>query len=238
MSYCLISDLSRILQEKVKIGSNNIGTPQTNQGSTRANISPADAVYYINYATQYLDGRLKPFYVTPLRRIKSYETPLVNDIHHGSNVTVTVEDAGAFITGGMVRLQDKESMQTAMIVTPPQINQTPYITTLVLDRVNSDFLVANNARISILAYPDPIPLIVAQLASSFILDRIFVSMQSPDVSAFGKTQRNLARAQIENILSGEVFLMGQEVTGRRFFKGTLMDAYKSPAEIQKAVDKE
>lgn len=243
MPYCTVSDLSRILPEKVKIGDSNIGVPSPgragNQGSQRSNISPAESMYYIQYATEYIDGRLKPFYVTPLRRIKSYETILMSNLSAGNNVTVSVEDAGAFISGGMVRLQDNNNMETAMIVTPPIINQTSITTTLVLDAVHSNYFTSDNARISILGYPDPMPLVTAQMAVSFILDRLWSSEQSPDVSLYGKTQRNLARGQIENILSGEVLLFGQEMTGRRFVRMSLLDKWSSPVgEVQKGAEKE
>jgi hypothetical protein len=70
------------------------------------------------------------------------------------------------------------------------------------------------------------------------LDRLFVSQQSPDVSNYGRTQRNIARDSIDDILSGEVLLFGQEHTGRRFVRGSLFDAYDSPAEVQKGQEKE
>ena len=242
MAYATVSDLSRILPEKVKIGDQNIGVPVPgrtgNQGSQRSNISPQEAMYYIDYATSWIDARLRPFYAVPLRRIKSYETMLTENVYSGTNVTVTVEDAGAFIRGEMVRLQDKDNMETCIVSTPPLLIKTPHITTLVLESVHYSFLTTNGAKISLLEYPDPIPLITAQMAVSLILDRLWVSENAPDVSKFGVTQRNLARAQLENILSGEVLLFGQEHTGRRFIRLSLLDAFSSPAEVQKGQDKE
>lgn len=236
MAYCTVDDLRRILPEKVKIGDTNIGTPSPgrpgNQGSQRSNISPAEAEYYIEYATSYLDGRLRPFYSCPLRRIKSYETDTLSNISHGSNVVVTVHDSGAFIRGVLVRLQNPSIMETAMVT------DAPTITTLTLAHVVNNYLTSDNSKISVLQYPDPIPIITAQMACAFILDRLFVAEQQPDVSMYGKNQRNLARGQIENILSGEVLLFGQEMTGRRFVRTTLFDKWSSPAEIQKGVEKE
>jgi hypothetical protein len=114
------------------------------------------------------------------------------------------------------------------------------LTQVVLDRVVNNYLTADNTRISVLEYPDPIPLVTAQMSCSFILDRLFVSEQSPDVSQYSKNQRNLARAQIENILSGEVLLFGQEHTGKRFVRISLLDTFKSPAleQLQKGIEKE
>ena len=100
MAYCQTSDLSRILPEKVTIGDRNIGTPVPGNSVTgRSNISPAEAEYYIEYATQHVDSKLRNIYVSPLRRIKEYETDIMADIHHGTMVTVTVRDSGAFKIG-------------------------------------------------------------------------------------------------------------------------------------------
>jgi hypothetical protein len=239
MAYCTVSDVARILPEKVTIGSQNIGVSNPSiQGSQRSNISPEEAMRYIEYASSFLDARLRPFYACPLRRTKSYETMLTASIVAGINVVVTVEDSGAFIRGQLVRLQDKDNMETAIVTTIPLLTDVSNINNLTLDAVHYSFSTINNAKISVLEYPDPVPLITAQMAASLILDRIFVSQNSPDVSAFGVTQRNLAKAQIDNILSGEILLFGQEMTGRRFVRGSVFDAYKSPAEIQKGTDKE
>lgn len=236
MSYCTVEDLSRILPEKVKIGDENIGTPLPgragNQGSKRSNISPQEAERYITYAQQYIDGRLRPFYSCPLRRIKSYETETLSDVTHGSSISVIVHDSGAFIRGDLVRIQNKDAMETATV------SSTPNLTTVTLERVINNYLTADDTKISVLEFPDPIPIITAQMAVSFILDRLWTSEQAPDVSLYGKTQRNLARGQIENILSGEVLLFGQEHTGRRFLRGSLMDRFNSPAETQKGAEKE
>lgn len=236
MAYCTVDDLKKILPEKVKIGDSNIGTPVPgrvgNQGSQRSNISPQEAERYILYATQYIDGRLRPYYSCPLRRIKSYETPILNNISPGNMVTVLVHDSGSFERSDLARLQSKSNMETCTV------EDAPSLTTVRLVSVTGTYLALDDCKISILEFPDPIPLITSQMAVSFILDRLWTSEQAPDVSQYGKTQRNLARAQIENILSGEVLLFGQEHTGRRFCRGSLLDRFNSPAEIQKGADKE
>jgi hypothetical protein len=233
MGYATVDDLRRILPEKVTIGNSNIGVPTPNaQGSNRSNISSEEAVQYIEYATTYLDGRLRPFYSCPLRRIKQYETDVLSNPSHGDLVSITVNDSGSFLAGNLIRIQNYDTMETAIVTS------TPNLKTVVVDHLNNNYLSADNTKISIIKYPDPVPLVVAQMAASLLLDRLFVSQNSPDVSEFGKTQRNLARSQIENILSGEVLLFGQEFTGRRFCRITLLDAFSSPAEVQKGVEKE
>ena len=236
MAYCNVDDISRILPENVTIGSRNLGVPSPGRignqgGSTRSNLSPEEAERYIQYATSYIDGRLRPFYACPLRRVKVYEVEVLSDIVVGNNVTILLHDSGSFIRGNLVRIQSLYTMETATVI------DTPTLTTVRIDKISNNYS-STNTKISILQYPDPIPLVTAQLAAAMILDRIYVSQNSPDVSSFAVAQRNLARSQIENIMSGEVMLFGQETTGRRFIRMNLLDKWSSPAEVQKGVDKE
>ena len=235
MSYCNYQDMALILPEKVKISDQNIGTPSVtagNQGSNRSNISIPKAVQYIKKATEWIDARLRPFYVCPLSRIKQFETDVLNNPSHGSQVRIVVEDSGSFITGNLIRIQNYDTMETAVVT------DTPDLVTVVVDKLVNNYLSADGTKISVLQYPDPVPLITAQMASSFALDSLWASEQAPDSSKFGVTMRNLARAQMDNILSGEVLLMGQNHTGRRFIRMSLLDAFSSPAEVQKGVEKE
>jgi len=182
MGYCTVEDLRRILPENIKIGDQNIGTPVPGriggQGSKRSNISPEEAERYILYANQYIDARLRPFYVCPLRRIKSFEVEINSSISPGTNVAVTLHDTGSFIRGEVVRLQNKSQMETCIV------KEVPTLTTLVLEKVENTYTTVDQSKISILEYPDPIPITVARLACSFILDRLFVAEQAPDVSSY------------------------------------------------------
>jgi hypothetical protein len=234
--YCSIQSVREILPEKVTIGDQNIGTPSPGRPlssgtSGRSNISVAQAEDYIDYAQQYIDSRLRNTYVCPLRRTKSWEGDISANIIHGTNVIVTVRDSGPFNRGGVVRLQDKSKYENA------NITNVPSITTVTLETVVNDYS-ATDTKISVLEYPDPIVIVTARLACAIILDRLFNAEQAPDVSSYGKTQRNLAKNSVDSILIGEISLTGQEHTGRRFIRGSLLDAYKSPAEITKGQEKE
>lgn len=232
MAYCTIDDLRRILPEKVNIGDDNIGTPSPGRTSIkRSNISTKHARYYIEYAQQYVDARLRPFYLCPLRRVKSFETELDQIASAGSNSVVVVRDAGVFSLGELVRLQDKSGYENAIVSEVIDFNSFK------VDNLSNTYT-PDGGKVSIVEYPDPIPLVAARMACSYILDRLFTSEQSPDVSTYGKTMRNLAREAIDDILTGEALLFGQEHTGRRFVRGSLFDAYGSPVEIQKAVGRE
>jgi hypothetical protein len=132
--------------------------------------------------------------------------------------------------GAEVRLRDNNTWENATIT------EVVSATTMTVDTLTNSYPVGST--VGILEFPDPIPLTTSRMACSYILDRLFTAEQSPDVSNYGKTQRNLARNAIDDILTGEVLLFGQEHTGYRFIRGSLMSAYKSPAEVQKGEEKE
>jgi hypothetical protein len=221
-----------VLPEKISIGDTNIGTPSPGRATTqRSNVTVAQAEAYIDYAQQYLDGKLRPFYSCPLRRTKVWEGTIESDISAGTSVGVIVRDSGPFNKGCTARLQNKDQYENVTVASVTDV------TTIVLARVVSNYS-ATDTKISILEYPDPIPITTARLACAMILDRLFSAEQAPDVSTYGKTQRNLARDVVDGILRGEISLFGQEHTGRRFIRGSLFDAYASPAEIQKGEEKE
>jgi hypothetical protein len=228
--YCTVADLQAILPEKVKIGDDNIGTPTPGRpSSTRSNISPDQALQYIRYAQQYIDARLRPYYSCPLRRTVSFETPFTSTVAAGTDVSVTVHDSGSFGLGMNVRLRSTFQYEECTV------SDVPDFTHVVLATVVNSY---DGGELSVVEYPDPIPLVTARMACSYILDRLFTSEQSPDVSNYGKTQRNLARNSIDDILAGEVLLFGQEHTGYRFVRGSVYNAYKSPAEIQRGEERE
>ena len=220
--YCTINDLRSILPKQITIGDINIGTPSPGQpsNSNRSSMSEIEAIEFIKFAEQEVDSRLRPFYIVPLRRIKSFETNILNNIFAGSDVIVSVHDSGLFSRAQRVRLQSSESFEDVYI---KSINGND----IVINQVNNDYIVSES-KISILEFPDPIPIITARLAVSYAFDRLFSAEQSPNISEYGKAQRNLAINSIDNILTGTIFLFGQDHTGKRFVRGSVMDAYQNP----------
>jgi len=233
--YCTSTDVQAILAENVVIGNRNIGVPvpgRVGSGSARSNISIPECNRYISLATQQIDGKLRPFYVTPLRRVSTFEAPIMSNIGHGSDVVVRVEDSGPFIQWDLVRVQNKYQMEYC------NVKDVPTVTTIVLDQVVNDYTTVEESALNILKLPDPIPLITARLAASFIYDRLYTQSNSPEISVYGKNQRTLATNAIDDILRGIILLMGQNHTGRRFVRGSLFDAFSAAAEIQKGEEKE
>ena len=220
--YCDISDLRTLLPKPISIGDQNIGTPSPGKpSSNKAELTPAEAISFIRLAEQEIDSKLRPYYVCPLRRVKTFETEILGNVSHGTNVEIRVNDTGIFSQGQMIRLQSKTQMET------DEIASIKNLTTLVIGNAKYDYI-TYESKISILEFPDPIPLITARLAVSYLFDEKFSADQSPNISEYGKEQRRLASNSMDGVLSGTVLLFGQDHTGRRFCRGSLFDAYMNP----------
>lgn len=222
--YCTLNDVISLLPATVSVGVRNLGTPTIGaQVMQKNHITPDDMNNFIRYATQEVDSRLRPFYSCPLRRIKLFETEIINSIVPGTNIQVHVHDSGMFSKGMMVRLQDRSYYETAIVSDVPDLN------TVTIQSVASPYSQYNGV-ISILQFPDPIPLMTARMALSYGFDKLFAAEQSPDISSYGVAQRTLAMNAMDNILAGSVMLFGQEWSGRRFVRMPLLDAFSSPVK--------
>ena len=221
--YCTVNDMVSLLPEPITIGDINIGTPSPGRPNpaNRSKLTPDQAIRYIRFAGEEVDSRLRPYYVCPLRRVKTYETEILQNVASGSNVEIRVNDTGAFAKGQMVRLQSRTQMEV------DEIASVKNLTTLVISQVKYTYT-ADDGKISVLEFPDPIPLITARLAISYCFDQLFAAEQAPNISEYGKEQRRLAINGLDSVLSGAILLFGQDHTGKRFVRGSLFDAYQNP----------
>jgi len=222
--YANLQDLKNILPYNVKIDDTNYGKPSPGNPITkRSNLTTQEAIYFIDYASREINGRLSTQYFTPLRRINSFETEILENVLPGENVRVRVWDSGNFSKGQTVRLQNKSLMESE-IVEEVDPNDTRYV---VLQKVMYSYD-ADESKICILKFPDPVTILCARLAVSYAFEQLFNAEQQPDVSHYGEEQRKLALNSMDSILSGTVTLFGQDKTGRRYVKGDLLDAYSNP----------
>lgn len=236
--YATISQLRLLLPANITIGDTNLGTPYSPGNlafpgmpaptpgvpQNKDKLTETQAKKYIHTAAQEIDSRLRPYYLVPLRRIKSFETKLTQDISAGNNVPVFVHDTGPFSQFDMIRIQDDYNNELVEISNINGINE------LEISSLQNSYEVGAYSLISIVEYPDPIPITCARLAVSYIYDELFSAEQSPSVSEYGKEQRKLAFSAIDSMLDGTIKLFGQEHTGRRFIRGSLFDAYRSPVK--------
>lgn len=221
--YATVQDMVQLLPSNIQINDANLGEPSPGKFTQKDGVLTTEqAIGFISMAQQEVDARLSPFYLTPLRQIKIFEEALAEDAMAGNNVEIRLWTTAPFSVGDTVRIQSYYSLETATIT---QVRSSH---TFIIDRLKQTFHIEDDTNVSVLKYPDPVPLITARLAVSYAFDELFSAEQSPDVSNYGTEQRKLANNSLDNIMDGSAFLFGQEQTGRRFVRGTLFDNYYNP----------
>ena len=224
--YATIEDMRRILPSNVQISDENLGKPSPgNPIEKRSKLSPTDAIQFIKMGSSEIDSRLRNFYICPLRRIKTFETEIIENVSPGTNVRVRVWDCNNFAMGDIVRLQGTDIMELATVQ-----EANPYDPNYIVVKSVRYSYVGDASSISIVKYPDPIPIICARFAASYAFDQLFNAEQAPAASQYGQEERKLALNALDSVLSGTVLLLGQDHTGRRFVRGSLLDAFGSPTD--------
>ena len=201
MAYCTTSSLRSILPKTISIGDLSIVSPVLNAPGGSNTIDSRTAQFYINFASQEIDSRLSTVYVVPLKRIKTSEVPLTANCL--KSTTVTVEDNSGFKAGVLVRIGDLTNTEVNEVNRLPEEEYN--VTTLTLmNKTARDYLTSIQSTISVISYPDPIPLICARIAVATIIDRLFVAEQDPDISNYGKSLRTLSTNGLDEIMAGGI----------------------------------
>ena len=223
-----------MMPKSVTIGSVTVTSPTLQQA--QANTIPTKtALRYLNLATQWIDSRLKAIYICPLKRMKVLETDLTQNIPIGSSYLM-VEDSGNFNLDSLVRVTDSVGSETYTVNEIFDNDRNKIGITPVTTRAYS---LINSPIVNLLEYPDPVPLICAQICIGMLFDKVFSVQQSPDISNFGKTQRTQGSNALDDILQGIIRLEGQEQTGRRFARSSIRDTISiTVAELAHGRDKE
>lgn len=235
MSYCTINFMRALLPKPITIGNDNVTTPVLNKPGTTATIDIRTAQIFINFASQEIDARLSAIYVVPLKRVKTHEEDLTSDCRTGDK-KVYISDNGAFRAGCLARLGDDNGSEVNEVDILP--DDAYSIGEVALLRPISRNFSKSGTILSLVAFPDPIPLACARMAVAAIIDKQFVAEQSPDVSDYGKKQRTLAAAALDEVMAGTIRLHGQEFVGRRFVRTQLRDTTNVSGEIQRGGGKE
>jgi hypothetical protein len=214
-----------LLPEAITIGDTNIGTPSPGRPTAnRDKLTSQKARRYIRYAQEQVDARLRAVYVCPLRRTKTLETTITEDISSGSNVSIKVNDGNIFSYYDVVEIRDQLQIEET------EVKDLIDSKTIQVNTLSNNYSINDGTTISILEFPDPIPLITARLACATAFDELFASEQAPDLSNYGKTQRDMAFNALDSILDGTILLFGQEYMGRRFIRAPLFDAISNPVK--------
>ena len=236
MAYCTTRFMQAILPKTIIIDNANVTTPVLGKPGTASTVDVRTAQFYINFASQEIDSRLSTIYVVPLKRIKTVELPLIEHCQKGSK-TIKVEDNGGFKSGVLVRIGDIYHTEVNEVDRLPS-EEYDLNTILLMKATARDYTIGNQSIISVIAYPDPIPLVCARIAVATIIDRLFVAEQDPDTSNYGKSLRTLVSNNLDEIMAGGIRMNGQDFVGRRFVRMSLRDTMNTSAEIQRGSGKE
>jgi len=239
MAYCTISDLRKVLPKTITLGDDTITTPNVIQIKGKVDtLSTATAMYFIDLATQHINGRLETLYFCPLRRIKQIEVLLTQNIAAGGDI-VYVPDAMAFNVGNLIRISDGTHTETHFVA-EMWTNDVARFGQLKLDSVlQFSYTVTAATRVSELIFPNPIPVCCARIACGAIIDKLFITEQSPDApTAYGKSLRTQATNDLDAILAGAMHLKGQDYNGKRFVRTPMFDTIKSATQLPPGQSKE
>lgn len=240
MAYASLDDLRAILPKNITIGNVTAFSPDQANPST---ISVDTANRILHYATQYVDGRLTPYYLTPLKQIVEARRPIIHDMLPNST-DVMVEDVLPFMGGVAVRLKDDNGEELNRVKDVPEnfdegdgLRPNRRHVTLLYQTTNA-YDAESNAKLEIVSYPSPVTPMTAEYAVAFLYDKIFAADAAPDASNYGVKMRNQAREKLNAILTGQTRLRGQEFVGKRFVRQQLFDGFKNPGDIEGSPDKE
>jgi len=235
MGYCTLNLMRAVLPRLITIGDTTMTTPtiQKPSGGTTT-IETKEAERFIDLASQHINGRLRPVYMAPLKRVRFVEVEPISNIGQGAT-KIYVPDNGSFNIGGWVKIEDGAGNETFTIKLIPEnsFNEIELDTA-----VSRAYDISGGTTVSFVTYPDPIPSMAARIAVSMIIDKLFTSEQAPDVSNYGKTLRTNASGDMDSILAGTIRLEGQDHTGRRFCRTSVRDTWSTTGENQQGVTRE
>ncbi len=183
------------------------------------NLIPEDIVnQYITWADEEVNGAISVLYRTPLTEKTDFETTLAADIDEYNSVIVT-KTANPFAVGDTIVLADV--LGTEKHVVSEILSDTSFSTE---DFVQADFN-AVDTRVIRIKFPDPIPLIATRLAVANLFDKYFSAQSDPNISQYGKIQRELASNLLNDILNGRTDLHGSPRIGMPFVSPYLKRRY-------------
>lgn len=179
---------------------------------------------FISMADSFINSTLSVLYKTPLTEKSDAEFILAMSTDpYSAEIILEDNKAGQLVPGdNLIFVQD--GMEERGIVDSVLNSSTFVLESSLGLSYDPDY-----TRVIRIRYPDPIPNISARMTAASIYDRYFSAQSSSEKSDYGKSQRSLARLDLNNILNGRVVLHGQHRIGKRFASGNLMDRYGLPS---------
>ena len=237
MGYCTKTDIENIIAQALTTGTSTTldgltGTsvPLLYVGNRFDNdIEDSNIVdAFISIADSQIDGTLSELYDTPFSEIIDIETTLFSNIEE-YNEYIVLEKVFPLSPGDQVIIiqgEHEERHVIASIISPTVFSTEDPI----------QYFFTSGARIVRVTYPNPIRWISARISAANLYDKYFAAESSPNTSEFGNKLREIAGADLNNVLNGTIILHGQHRIGRRFYNANLVDQYGLP--VGGAISKE
>lgn len=180
---------------------------------------------YISMADSFINSVLSVIYKTPLSEKADAEFILaMNTDPYSSEVILEDNKAGQLVPGDNLIFVQNGIEERGVVESV--LNSS----TFTLESSLGLIYEPDYTRIIRVRYPDPIPNISARMTAASVYDKYFSAQSSSEKSDYGKSQRTLARVDLNNILNGRVVLHGQHRIGKRFVSGNLIDRYGLPTQ--------
>ena len=231
MAYCtrqeVIIMLANALSQGNPVGGLGTVSPITSIGKTITDtVTDDDINQYRRWTDQTIDAALSSIYRVPFKRVNCGSYDLAMDITAGDSQAI-LNDATGFIPDDVVLIRDDTNWQEMVIATVPN----DITITFTLPVINS--YLAVSTKIERIRYPNPLPTISARLTAATLYDKFFASQVEGNESDFGKTLRQKAFQEINQVLAGTVKVQiadAMEFVGRRYYNPALDDVYNTRAE--------
>ncbi len=226
MGYCTTRQVSDIIAQALTSGTNDTSgedmMPLIEFGShfNRNTISDDIINQYMTWADEEIDGALSEMYQVPLLQKSDLELELLLDIDEYNNI-VSLGKAYSLLPGDVLVFFNDTDEEKHIVSSVSNTNVE------LEDNIVGLFYVGDT-RVLRVKYPPPISVISSRLTAANIYDKYFSAQVSPNISDYGKTLRETARRDLNNILNGRTILHGQRRIGHRFFNSNIRDRYRLP----------
>lgn len=228
MGYCTQKDVENIIANSLTTGTEDLSSGSTNLvpllniGKTfKRNLITEDILdSHISISDSQIDAYLSQLYKTPFCENVTFEAETIADIDV-SNQYLVFQDSCNLHVGDSVLITDGTNKERHIVET---LADTATVT--VEDTISNNF--SSGTRVLRVEFPRPINVISSRLTAATIFDKYFSAQVSPNMSEYGKQQRQLGISDIEGILEGKIILHGQRRIGKRFINPNLVDQYSLP----------
>jgi len=183
---------------------------------------------YIKWSDSEIDGALSQLYAIPFERVSDFEGQLLVDVNDYNNYIIMDGPAPFYVNDIIVLTEFNPGTRETVTDTytiEELLNEDEQNIFQTAEPIDYEYK-ANCTRVLRLQYPAPIGLISTRLAAAHVYEKYFMAEASPSQSEYGKWQRELARADINNILNGITILHGAVRIGNRFVSPYLKTPYR------------